>query len=545
MSKAKSSRGGTAAKPSGASARAGSSTRKSSRTASAATQGRKSARTDTIPGSNSNSSGTGRTVPSVTVRHYCQGIGDCHLLRFAKSDGSPFFMLIDCGVHSSVSGGNVYIADVVADIATVTKHIDILVLTHEHWDHNSGFYTSAKQFQGFSYGEIWLAWTENPSDPQARRLDKFKGDAVAALQAVSHRLDRSQGLSANLSVIREGLHAVLGFNFGAAGERVRAARDSAVALAPDRVKYLEPGTPPISLGGVSNVRIYVLGPPRDAALIGVTERASEMYGVGGFGGPTLAALKGALGLDDSSDDLAAPFDGNVGWPLDAMLEATRGGSDAERTMRGFVQDYYAGAARAPVSPQPERRTSPSNDTDQSWRTIDHDWLSVSADLAMQLDNRTNNTSLVLAFELVESGRVLLFAADAQVGNWLSWQDLRWGAGDKVVTGPELLARTVYYKVGHHGSHNATLKQKGLEIMGNSDLSAFIPTNQKDALKVKWGQMPFKALLDELERRTGGRIIRADDTWVQSDTTEPRFQKVSGSLRKVTHEKGLWVEVEVG
>ena len=42
----------------------------------------------------------------VTVRHYCQGIGDCHLLRFPKAEGGDFWMLIDCGVHSSVKGGN-------------------------------------------------------------------------------------------------------------------------------------------------------------------------------------------------------------------------------------------------------------------------------------------------------------------------------------------------------------------------------------------------------------------------------------------------------
>ena len=40
----------------------------------------------------------------VTVRHYCQGIGDCHLLSFPKADGTHFWMLIDCGIHSSVSG---------------------------------------------------------------------------------------------------------------------------------------------------------------------------------------------------------------------------------------------------------------------------------------------------------------------------------------------------------------------------------------------------------------------------------------------------------
>jgi hypothetical protein len=510
-----------------------------------AAAGRKSARTTSPRQKSTGSKGrtSNNTAPPVVVRHYCQGIGDCHLLRFAKSDGSPFFMLIDCGVHSSVSGGNEYIADVVADIGKVTKHIDVLVLTHEHWDHISGFYTAAEQFKEFTYGEIWLGWTENPADPQARKLDKFKGEALTALQAASHRLDGTESLSTNLDLVREGLHAILGFSFGAAGERVRAARDAAIALAPNRLKYLEPGIPPIELDGVPNLRVYVLGPPRDAALIGITERASEMYGIGGIGGPALHALNGALGLSEVADDLAAPFEANVGWELDALLDEAKE-SQAPPEMRNFIREYYAGPAT--VAPGDHRGSRPSSpqDNDQSWRRIDSDWLGLSADLAMQLDNRTNNTSLVLAFEFVKSGRVLLFAADAQVGSWLSWQNLCWSIAHDTVSGPDLLKRTVYYKVGHHGSHNATLREKGLELMSDPDLSAFIPTNQKDALKVKWGHMPFGAILEELERRTSGRVIRADDSWVHSDITDPRFGKPSGSLRKVTHQNGLWIEVEV-
>jgi hypothetical protein len=33
-----------------------------------------------------------------------------------------------------------------------------------------------------------------------------------------------------------------------------------------------------------------------------------------------------------------------------------------------------------------------------------------------------------------------------------------------VKAEDLLERTVLYKVGHHASHNATLRQKGLELM---------------------------------------------------------------------------------
>ena len=43
-------------------------------------------------------------LPALTVRHYCQGIGDSHLLTFRKSDGSLFRILIDCGVHTSIAG---------------------------------------------------------------------------------------------------------------------------------------------------------------------------------------------------------------------------------------------------------------------------------------------------------------------------------------------------------------------------------------------------------------------------------------------------------
>ena len=73
-------------------------------------------------------------------------------------------------------------------------------------------------------------------------------------------------------------------------------------------------------------------------------------------------------------------------------------------------------------------------------------------LALQLDSHTNNTSLALAFELIPSGRVLLFPGDAQVGNWMSWSGRRWqvqeGTTARNVTTEDLLVRTVLYKVGH-------------------------------------------------------------------------------------------------
>ncbi len=126
---------------------------------------------------------------------------------------------------------------------------------------------------------------------------------------------------------------------------------------------------------------------------------------------------------------------------------------------------------------------------------------------------TNNTCLVLVFELIDSGQVFLFPGDAQVGNWLSWQDLKWAVGNKTgnqnTAAVDLLAKTVFYKVGHHGSHNATLKSQGLELMTSEDLIAFIPVNKEQAIKNRWREMPFDPLVKRLQEKTNGRLLQSD------------------------------------
>jgi hypothetical protein len=142
-----------------------------------------------------------------------------------------------------------------------------------------------------------------------------------------------------------------------------------------------------------------------------------------------------------------------------------------------------------------------------WRRIDAEWLASAQDLAMALDGDTNNSSLVLAIELVKSRKVLLFAADAQVGNWVSWDGVSFGGQRGLAE--DLLGRTVLYKVGHHGSHNATLSEKGLERMNHPRLVALLPVHQKWANDVKRWPIPWSALMTHLRRKTGGRIIRSD------------------------------------
>jgi hypothetical protein len=487
--------------------------------------------------------------PRVTVRHYCQGIGDCHLLRFPKDDGGDFWMLIDCGIHTSITGGPEKIDDIVDDIVEAVgaaKHIDVVVGTHEHTDHLSGFLSAADKFKTISFGELWLGWTEDPEDPQALELDKYKDQALAALQESRNSLARASSLSPYLTAVHEGLQSVLGFQFGAKGDKVRAMRDALVELSPKDPKYLEPVAAPILVPGLSNIRIYVLGPPRDPDLIKILNRPSEVYGLGGIEGlATAQALNNGFAVHNNAmnldDDYAAPFDHSVGTDLTSSIAQAQA-AKPEDDLAQFLQDYYTGRVTDPAKTGSKKGAVANQDP--SWRRIDSDWLGVSSDLAIQLDKRTNNSSVVLAFEFIDTGRVLLFVGDAQVGNWLSWQDLKWSIDNATVTGPDLLARTVYYKVGHHGSHNATLKQKGLELMTSRDLAAFIPTNEKDAKKVKWGEMPFHEIVEELERRCSGRVVRADDALVDESRPDVAFEPPSGAILALRHKPGLWVEFDL-
>jgi hypothetical protein len=77
-----------------------------------------------------------------------------------------------------------------------------------------------------------------------------------------------------------------------------------------------------------------------------------------------------------------------------------------------------------------------------------------------------------------------------------------------VTGPDLLNRTVFYKVGHHGSRNATLKEKGLEMMQSSELVAFISVDELFAKSQRWSH-PERPVVNRLKEKTRGRVIRSD------------------------------------
>ena len=446
---------------------------------------------------------------TVRIRMYCQGLGDCFLLTFPRSDAQHpvFHLLIDCGVIAGTEFAREKINAVVEDIFQTTKgHLDLVVGTHEHWDHLSGFNQARELFKKFSIDNVWLGWTEDPKDP--KDLIKNRAAKVNALKKAVHQMESSSAVSSGMAAQQSSIRQILGFfgeepgsDLGAAAGSPPTTRDAMDFLSkhPEaEVTYCYPSKPPMALEGVEGVRVYVFGPPEDPKYLKMSNpsKNAKTYGITAIGGEDsfFAALSAPKDGTRYSDlrDLTFPFE----EPFRIAFDEAERSEQAE-----FFEANYGFAKGDP----------------QEWRRIEGDWLDVTSELALNLDSDTNNTSLVLAFELGKpgSGQVLLFAADAQVGNWLSWKDLAWNidAGGQTAltqTAHQLLARTVVYKVGHHGSHNATLSQLGLDLMTSENLIAMLPVDAGKAKDKGWDEMPFQPLLDTLAEKTQGRILRVDD-----------------------------------
>jgi hypothetical protein len=106
----------------------------------------------------------------ISVRMYNNILGDCFLIRIPAGN-REVKVLIDCGALQGMPGASDIIGEIAADIARTTDlHLDVLAVSHEHWDHLSGFSQAQDLFSKFKIDELWLAWTEDDQDPDAARM---------------------------------------------------------------------------------------------------------------------------------------------------------------------------------------------------------------------------------------------------------------------------------------------------------------------------------------------------------------------------------------
>ena len=133
-----------------------------------------------------------------------------------------------------------------------------------------------------------------------------------------------------------------------------------------------------------------------------------------------------------------------------------------------------------------------------------------------------------------TGPVLLFAADAQVGNWLSWQDVKWDYGGRndQRTGPSRSAPSCT-RSAITPATTPRSRKLGLELMTSLEL-ALVPTDAEMARKVKWGTLPWPPLLNGIGR------ARQRTAWFAPTKPSSPNPPASGkpSIIKVTQEDPL-------
>lgn len=509
---------------------------------------------------------TKASAAAVTIRMYRGLLGDFFLV--SHTDGTRAFrMLIDCGVlqcigraedkPSTATGKSRIIAGVEDLMHDTGGVLDLVVATHEHYDHLSGFILANDAFAELKIKKLWMAWTEDYADEFANGYRTKKDKAVQALTA----LTQSSALNANpgLQTVRDLLQfygdvkppRALGMAAsrldGEAPDRLRgnsSCRDILdwlkVRAGAENVSYLKPGQA-VKWGLDDAFRAYVLGPPRDDTLLRRLDPSKK---------------------DDNETYLVEPTYLTRPEEVETMAGLADLYSDDEEVAakaRKYEQPFARGHWRrydgADHRIADDAVVALYENEKLKDRRIETEWLDSAESLALKIDGDVNNTSLALALELPEK-RMLLFPGDAQVGNWLSWGRQTYPAHDgenpPQLTIRDILPNVVFYKVGHHASHNATLKAEGLELMTHKALSVMIPLveatarEQKTVNATEGWKMPFPKLYDRLLAMTRHRVVRGDGA---TDHERAAFT-ASGSIFKLKYGPDvaagdpIWVELKL-
>ena len=296
------------------------------------------------------------------VRMYRVGFGDCFLVSLPVPGGHRH-VLMDCGVHPS--GDLDTFEQVFADIAEVTsRRLALVVATHEHADHISGFGAFEQQLRGFEVETVWMSWAMNLADPQASSLRKARLALAGELQQHFRAKGASEAARDALLNLQDNEPAMAALRSGFRG-------------ATGDVRYLQAGDKPAPPASLPALAVTVLGPSReDEFLKKMNPPRSQRY---------MRLERGARVMVNG----LAPFEAKY------RQEARAG-----RKLYGFP----ASSSRGDLSEKDLREVAAES--------LDG--------LAFTLDSITNNTSLVLLFEY--RGRRLLFPGDAQWGSWKFWLD---------------------------------------------------------------------------------------------------------------------------
>lgn len=350
----------------------------------------------------------------LTLRAYGVGFGDCFLLTFSYGGATgDRHMLIDFGTtQKPPKPRKSLMMDIAKDIvATVGDHLHVIVATHRHTDHISGFATNAKKngtgdlIASLKPNLVIQPWTE---DLKAPIQSKGPGTGLTAAANDAFRLSLQHMQKVTEASLRQTRHlpTALRAEIAFVGQNdlsnLSAVKNLAKMGDNGKSAYVYHGKKIPKLATLlPNVQVDVIGPPtikqKGDVVSQSATNAEEYWHFASF-----------WGLHAATSELT---DGRELFPGAAV----HAGRAIPIENRWFVQRLK--------------------------QTRGNQLLRI----VRAMDDALNNTSVIL---LIKAGtKKFLFPGDAQWENW----EYALSKNAKQLTDVDV------YKVGHHGSLNATPK----------------------------------------------------------------------------------------
>jgi phosphoribosyl 1,2-cyclic phosphodiesterase len=438
------------------------------------------------------------------IRSYNVGFGDCFLLSFHYPKEQKH-VLIDFGSTEPPDGKKDFQTTIAEDIREVCGgKLHAVVATHRHKDHISGFATNKK---GTASGDIIRAcadaggaviiqpWTEDPEAPtdakEARGVSTSRKAFVQQLDnmhafasVVSKEIQRLD--IGDVDPMTEGETAAsTDSDAGDAGSGFAVAdRDGTTAskslrkriafIGEDNVKNLSAVQNLMAMSDAKKHRYVFFGARSglEKVLPGVKTRV--------LGPPTIRQHE-AVQKQRSVDP--AEF-----WMLRQKFWRMQAANAGATLSKGDGKPILPGAKVLAKGKQPRA---------SRWfiRRLRGARAKALLELVLIMDDAMNNTSVILLFEV--GGKKLLFPGDAQIENW------EFALHDPAIL--EALADVDVYKVGHHGSRNATPKTLWNNFSKRGDASkkdrllTMVSTKAgKHGAAERHTEVPRKSLVDEMK-----------------------------------------------
>jgi beta-lactamase superfamily II metal-dependent hydrolase len=363
------------------------------------------------------------TPSSVTIRMYNVGFGDCFLLTFTYAKQERH-VLIDYGSTAAPKNARAkYMVEIAQDLKVKCKgRLDILVETHRHRDHISGFTTegeaTGKIVASLQPHHIVQPWTEDP---------KAKPNAMTATTLTQKRgKPTEKELTSHFLGSLEDMHRVADHvDKITRSETMYAGPQTLNQLAflgQNNLKNLSAVKNLISMGKKGQTHYVNAGMTLNALLPGVKITV--------LGPPTLKQTETIR--TQRSKDPSEFWQFRSFWASQRLTVNAMASPSKPAPRRGVIR-HLSGAY------PPNMRWF----IEQSRKAYADQTLEIVRDL----DSVMNNTSVILLLEVGK--RKLLFPGDAQIENWAyALKNKKWC---------DLLKDVNLYKVGHHGSLNATPK----------------------------------------------------------------------------------------